>query len=175
MIISLPGEEPDVSKAQFIAPNATISGSVTLGRNVSVWFNAVIRAEGDPIFIGDETNVQDHVMVHVDVKHPVHIGRRVTIGHNAIVHGCTVEDDVLVGMGATILNDAHIGRGSLVAAGAIVLEGQVVPPNSLVAGVPAKVKKTFTAEEVAARQEYYIGLYLKEGAMYAQALGVGNE
>lgn len=144
-----------------------------VGSRYHIWFDAVLRAEDDPIVIGDETNVQDHVMVHIDFGHPVHIGSRVTIGHNAVVHGCTVEDDVLIGMNATILNDAHVGKGSLVAAGALVLEGQVIPPNSLVAGVPAKVKKVFTAQEVEDRQNYYIPLYLKEGADYAATMGSG--
>lgn len=175
MILELPepAGKPDVAQARYIAPNATICGNVTLGRDTTIWFDAVLRAEDDPIVIGDETNVQDHVMVHIDFGHPVHIGSRVTIGHNAVVHGCTVEDDVLIGMNATILNDAHVGKGSLVAAGALVLEGQVIPPNSLVAGVPAKVKKVFTAQEVEDRQNYYIPLYLKEGADYAATMGSG--
>lgn len=173
MIISLPDYTPDISQADFIAPNATISGNVTLGKHASVWFGAVIRAEREPIVIGDDTNIQDNVTVHIDVNYPTHIGKRVTIGHNALVHGCTIEDDVLVGMGATILNGAHIGKGALVAAGALVLEGMEVPPNSLVAGVPAKVKKIFTPEEVKKRQDYYINLYLREGQEYAATLGSG--
>lgn len=173
MIISLSDYTPDISQADFIAPNATISGNVTLGKHTSVWFGAVIRAEREPIVIGDDTNIQDNVTVHIDVNYPTHIGKRVTIGHNALVHGCTIEDDVLVGMGATILNGAHIGKGALVAAGALVLEGMEVPPNSLVAGVPAKVKKIFTPEEVKKRQDYYINLYLREGQEYAATLGSG--
>ncbi len=170
MIIELPCAKPDVDQASFIAPNATISGNVTLGKDVSVWFNAVIRAECDSITIGDESNIQDHVMIHIDVGIPVSIGKRVTMGHSAVIHGCTIEDDVLIGMNATVLNNAVIGRGSLVAAGALVPEGMIVPPNSLLAGVPARIKKTFSQEEVEKRQAHYIPLYIQEANEYAQAL-----
>lgn len=170
MIIELPGAKPSIEQACFVAPNATISGQVVLGKDVSVWFNAVIRAEGDSITIGDETNVQDHVMVHVEAGMPVSIGKRVTIGHSAVVHGCTVEDDALIGMNATILDKAVIGRGSLVAAGALVPEGMIVPPYSLVAGVPAKVKKTFSEEDVAKRCDHYVPHYIEEGKEYARIL-----
>lgn len=170
MVIELAHGKPDVDKACFIAPNATVSGRVALGNDVSVWFNAVIRAEGDSITIGDETNVQDHVMIHVEAGMPVRIGKRVTIGHSAVVHGCTVEDDVLIGMNATVLDKAVIGCGSLVAAGALVPEGMVVPPYSLVAGVPAKVKKSFSQEEVAQRSNRYVPHYVEEGKEYARAL-----
>lgn len=173
MIVELPVGKPDVSKALFVANSATICGNVTLGAGTTVWFDAVLRAEDDPIVVGEAVSVQDHVMVHIDFGYPVAIGNRVTIGHNAVLHGCTVEDDVLIGMNSTVLNGAVVGRGSLVAAGALVPEGMVVPPNSLVAGVPAKVKKTFTEEEIQARQDYYIPLYQKEGADYAAVLGSG--
>lgn len=173
MIVELPGEAPDVAKARFIAENATICGDVVIGENTTVWFCAVIRAEGEPVRIGSEVSVQDHVMIHIDRGCPVSVGDRVTIGHNAVLHGCTVEDDALIGMNATVLNGAVIGCGSLVAASALVPEGMVVPPNSLVAGVPAKVKKAFTEEEIRARQDYYIPLYQKEGADYAAVLGSG--
>lgn len=173
MIVELPAGKPDVSQALFVANNATICGNVTLGAGTTVWFNAVLRAEADPISIGEAVSVQDHVMVHIDFGYPVTIGNRVTIGHNAVLHGCTVHDDVLIGMNSTVLNGAVIGRGALVAAGALVPEGMVVPPNSLVAGVPAKVKKTFTEEEVNARQDYYIPLYRQEGIDYTAALGSG--
>lgn len=173
MIYSLPSGTPSVSGARFIAENATIAGDVTIGAESTVWFSAVLRAEGAPITIGRETSIQDNVTVHIDLGRPTRIGDRVTVGHNAVLHGCTVEDDVLIGMNSTVLNGAVVGRGSLVAAGALVPEGMVVPPNSLVAGVPAKVKRTFTPEEVQKRQDYYIPLYAKEGAEYAEALGQG--
>lgn len=172
MIISLQGQVPDV-KAAFVAPNATISGNVSVGEGSSIWFNAVLRAEGAAITVGRDVSVQDHVMVHVDVDTPVSIGNGVTIGHNAVVHGCTVEDDVLIGMNSTILNNAHIGKGALVAAGALVPEGMEVPENALVAGVPAKVKKIFTEEQVKSRQAYYVGLYAEEAKAYAEEIGRG--
>lgn len=143
MIIEFKGMRPDIDKAAYIAENATISGDVTLGENSSVWFNAVMRAEVAPITIGALSNVQDHVMLHADYDCPVTIGERVSIGHSAIVHGATIEDRVIVGMGAIVMNGAVIGEGSIIAAGALVKEGMVVPPYSLVAGVPGVVKKTF--------------------------------
>ena len=169
MIRSIEGCTPETAQAAFIAENATVCGDVKLGEESSVWFGAVLRAEGEPLRVGSRTNIQDNVTVHVDYGYPVSIGNNVTVGHNAVVHGCTVEDDVLVGMGSTILNGAVIGKGSVVAAGALVLEGAVVPPNSLVAGVPAKVKKTFTEEEVANRVAYYTPMYVREAKEYAEA------
>lgn len=169
MIVSIDGHTPDVSKAAFVAENATVCGNVVAGEDSSIWFGAVLRAEGEPLRIGARTNIQDNVTVHIDNGFPVTIGNEVTVGHNAVVHGCTVEDGVLVGMGSTILNGAVIGEGSVVAAGALVLEGAVVPPRSLVAGVPAKVKKTFTEEEVADRIAHYTPLYVSEAKHYAAA------
>ena len=167
MIISIEGHTPDTSQVAFVAENATVCGDVVLGKDSSVWFGAVMRAESEPMRIGSRTNIQDNVTVHIDNGFPVTIGNDVTVGHNAVVHGCTVEDGVLIGMGSTVLNGAVIGKGSVVAAGALVLEGAVVPPNRLVAGVPAKVKKTFTSEEVAERIAYYTPLYIEEAKHYA--------
>ena len=166
MIVSIEGHAPDVSRAAFVAENATVCGDVVLGEDSSVWFGAVMRAESEPMRIGPRTNIQDNVTVHIDNGYPVTIGDDVTVGHNAVVHGCTVENGALIGMGSTVLNGAVIGEGSVVAAGALVLEGTVVPPNSLVAGVPAKVKKTFTPKEVAQRISYYTPLYVKEAKRY---------
>ncbi len=131
----------------FIAPTACVMGNVSLGEESSVWYGAVVRGDMASIAIGSQTNLQDGVIVHVDEGVPCAIGRRVGVGHRVILHGCTVEDDCLIGMGATVLNGAVIGTGSLVAAGAVVLEGTVVPPRSLVAGVPAKVRRELTDEE----------------------------
>ena len=150
-----------------MADNATVCGDVKVGKDSSIWFGAVLRAECEPLRIGDRTNVQDNVVVHIDSGFPVTIGSDVTVGHGAVVHGCTVEDGVLIGMGSTILNGAVIGEGSVVAAGALVLEGAVVPPYSLVAGVPAKVKKTLSAEEVKNRIDYYTPRYVREAKLYA--------
>jgi carbonic anhydrase/acetyltransferase-like protein (isoleucine patch superfamily) len=127
-----------ISPTAFIHPEAIVLGSVSLGERVSVWPTAVIRGDSDRISIGDESNVQDGAVLHADENMPCIVGSRVTIGHRAIVHGATVEDDCLIGMGSIVLNKAVIGRGSLIGAGAVVTEGTVVPPRSLVLGVPAR-------------------------------------
>jgi len=123
----------------YIHPSAVIIGNVTLGRDASVWPTAVLRGDSDAIVIGDETNVQDGTIIHVDPGVPVRVGNRVTIGHRAVIHGCTIEDDSLIGIGAVVLNGAVIGTGSVIGAGAVVAEGMIVPPGSLVLGVPGKV------------------------------------
>ncbi|HEU4569364.1 MAG TPA: gamma carbonic anhydrase family protein [Gemmatimonadales bacterium] len=123
----------------WIAPNAVVLGDVTLGARASVWYGCVIRGDADRITIGEDTNIQDLTMVHVDDGVPCRIGARVGVGHRAIIHGCTIEDECLIGMGAIVLNRAVIGTGSVVAAGAVVPEGMVVPPGSLVMGVPGRV------------------------------------
>jgi carbonic anhydrase/acetyltransferase-like protein (isoleucine patch superfamily) len=138
---------PDVAPDAFVADGVTLVGAVTLRARSSVWFGAVIRADGAPIVVGENSNVQDGCVLHSDPDFPVTVGDRVSLGHRAVVHGCTVEDDSLVGMGAVVLNGAVLGRGSLVAAGSVVLEGTVVPPGSLVAGVPGKVKREVTEAE----------------------------
>lgn len=130
-----------------MADGVTLVGAVTLRAEASVWFASVIRADGTPIEIGPRSNVQDGCVLHSDPGYPLVVGAQVSIGHRAVVHGCTVEDDVLVGMGAIVLNGAVVGRGSLVAAGSVLLEGTVVPPDSLVAGVPGKVKRQVTDAE----------------------------
>lgn len=130
----------------FIHPEAVVLGRVSLGAASSVWPSAVLRGDTDRIEIGDESNVQDGAVLHCDEGVPCIIGRRVTIGHRAVVHGAVVEDGALIGIGAVVLNRARIGAGSLVAAGAVVVEGTVVPPNSLVVGVPAKVKGELSDE-----------------------------
>lgn len=129
-----------IATTAFIHECATVLGDVTLGERVSVWPSAVVRGDNDRVVIGDDSNVQDGAILHVDDGIPCLVGARVTIGHRAIVHGATVEDDCLIGMGAIVLNGAVIGRGSIVAAGALVPEGMVVPPGSLVVGVPGRVK-----------------------------------
>jgi carbonic anhydrase/acetyltransferase-like protein (isoleucine patch superfamily) len=132
----------------FIAETATVIGDVTIGRESSVWFSAVLRGDAAPITIGEGTNVQDNAVIHVDVRAPTHIGKHVTIGHGAIVHAANVEDDVLIGMGAIILNRAKIGAYSIIAAGSVVPEGMQVPPRSLVMGVPGKVVRDVNEEEI---------------------------
>jgi len=140
---------PELDESAFVAAGAVVVGQVRLAARSSVWYTAVLRAEAEPITLGERSNLQDGVVCHVDGGYPVVIGAGVSVGHRAVLHGCTVEDDCLIGMGATVLNGAVIGRGSLVAAGAVVLEGTVVPPGSLVAGVPGKVRRELTADEQA--------------------------
>ncbi len=138
---------PTVHPTAFVHPAAHVIGDVTLGARASVWPTAVLRGDTDRIVVGEESNVQDGAVLHVDAGVPCTIGARVAIGHRAIVHGATVEDDVLIGMGAIVLNRAVIGSGSLIGAGAVVREGMVVPAGSLVVGVPGKVIRATTAEE----------------------------
>jgi carbonic anhydrase/acetyltransferase-like protein (isoleucine patch superfamily) len=147
MILSYNGHHPRVGENVFIAPTAVVIGDVDIADGVSIWYGAVLRGDMDPIRIGRNTNIQDNCTVHTDFGHPVNIGACVTIGHNVVVHGCTIEDNCLIGLGALILTNAVIRRGSLVAAGTVVKEGQEVGPDSLVAGVPARVKRALTPNE----------------------------
>lgn len=136
-----------VDSTAYIHPSAVVTGDVVLGARVSVWPTAVIRGDTDRIVIGDETNVQDGTIVHVDHGVPTTIGKRVGIGHRAIVHGATIEDDVLIAMGAILLNNVYVATGSIVGAGAVCPEGMRIPANSLVLGVPAKVIRQTTEAE----------------------------
>jgi len=139
---------PKLEEDVFIAPNAWIIGDVVIGKRSSVWFNSVVRGDEHYIRIGSETNVQDSAVLHgTPVEFPLEIGDRVTIGHGAIVHGCIIEDECMIGMGAIVMDGARIGKGSLVAAGSLVTQGLIVPPGSLVMGSPAKVIKTLTEAE----------------------------
>ncbi|MCQ8894756.1 MAG: gamma carbonic anhydrase family protein [Methanolinea sp.] len=132
---------------KFIAGNATVLGDVELGTEVSIWFGAVVRGDRDRIAIGDRSNVQDNAVIHTSAGFPVRIGKEVSVGHGAILHGCTIEDRVLVGMGAIVLNGAVVGEDSLLGAGTVVTEGAVIPPCSVVVGVPGKVIKQVTGEQ----------------------------
>jgi carbonic anhydrase/acetyltransferase-like protein (isoleucine patch superfamily) len=144
----------------FIHPEAFVCGDVTLGARVSVWPMAVIRADSAPITIGESSNVQDGVVIHVDPGLACTIGARVAIGHRAIVHGATVEDDCLIAMGAIVLNRVVVGRGSLIGAGAVCSEGMVIPANSLVLGVPGRVVRS-TDEALRARTASAVAAYLE--------------
>ncbi len=139
LILAVGGHQPSIDPAAFLAHDATVAGDVTLAAGVSVWFGAVVRSERAAVTVGADTNLQDHVIVHTDRDRSASIGARVTVGHRAILHGCTVADDVLVGMGAIVMNGAHIGEGAVVGAGAVVTEGTVVPARGLAVGIPAKV------------------------------------
>ncbi|QIX27170.1 gamma carbonic anhydrase family protein [Nocardioides sp. JQ2195] len=148
MLIALADRSPVVPDSAWVAPNATLVGSVHLAEGASVFYGAVLRADNEPITIGPRSNVQDNCVFHVDKGKPVTLGEGVSVGHGAVVHGATIGDHVLVGMGATVMNGAVIGDEVLIAAGALVTEGMEVPPRSLVAGVPGKVRRELTAEEV---------------------------
>ncbi len=161
LVAAIGGHEPRIDPSAFAAPTSVVLGDVTMGPRSSVWYHTVLRGDCERISIGAGSNIQDNSTVHADPGFPALIGAGVTVGHNAVLHGCVVEDNVLVGMGATVLNGARIGTGSLVAAGALVTQGMEVPPNSLVAGVPAKVRRELTPDEQAAvriNAEHYVEL-----------------
>ena len=160
LIVPFDGNTPTIHETAWVAPNATLIGQVAMGAESSVFYGAVLRGDVDSITLGDRSNLQDNVTVHCDSGFPTRVGSGVSVGHAAVLHGCTVEDDCLIGMSATVLNGAVIGAGSLVAAGAVVLEGTIIPPRSLVAGVPAKVRRELTDEEVESLKEnatHYVG------------------
>ena len=147
VILPVKGVSPKVGENCFVAPNATIVGDVIMGDDCSVWFNAVIRGDVNSIRLGNKVNVQDGAVIHCTYeKTKAIVGNNVSIGHNAIVHGCVIEDNVLVGMGAIIMDNAHIGSNSIIAAGAVVLENTAVEPGSIYAGVPAKKVKDISHE-----------------------------
>lgn len=148
MDYQLNGISPSYNKNNcFIAPSADLIGNVQLGNNVSVWFQAVIRADNDLVSIGDNSNIQDGSIIHVDKGQPVIIGEGVTIGHKAMLHGCIIDRNCLIGMGAVILNGAKIGKNCIVGAGALVTENKTFPDNSLIIGSPAKAVKTISNEQ----------------------------
>jgi len=136
-----------IDPTAFIHAEAVVLGDVTLGARVSVWPTAVLRGDSDSITIGEDSNVQDGTVIHADEGVPTRIGKRVGIGHRAIVHGATIDDDVLVAMGAILLNGVHVGTGSIIGAGAVCTEGKRIPPNSLVIGVPGRIVRQTTGDE----------------------------
>jgi len=171
MIRAFQGIKPVISTGCYIDPSAQIIGDVILAEQASVWMNAVLRGDVNSIRIGARSNVQDCAVLHgMRNLYPVIVGEMVTIGHNATVHGCVLEDAVLIGIGATVLNDARIGEGSIIAAGAVIPEHTVIPPNSLVAGVPGKVRRTLGDADreliLNYAQNYldYTAIYLAEAA-----------
>jgi len=147
-LYALGESSPSIDPTAWVAPSADLIGDVRLGARASVWFGAVIRADNTPIILGEESNFQDGATGHSDPGAPLTIGARVTVGHQAILHGCTVEDEALVGMGARILNGAVIGAQCIVGAGALVTEGKVFEPRSLIVGSPARALRTLTDEQI---------------------------
>ncbi|GHH85015.1 hypothetical protein GCM10018793_51340 [Streptomyces sulfonofaciens] len=171
LISAVGGKAPAIDEGAFIAPASVVIGEVTVRGGASVWYGAVLRADYSPIELGAGSNIQDNSTVHSDPGFPVAIGERVSVGHNAVVHGCTIGDDCLIGMGATVLNGAVIGAGSLVAAQALVPQDMHVPPGSLVAGVPAKVRRPLTDEEregVTLNATVYVELAKAHAAAHAE-------
>lgn len=170
MIRSYQGHRPQFPSSCYVDLSAQLIGDVTLGDKSSVWMNAVLRGDVNSIRVGACSNVQDCAVLHGQRNlYPVIVGDWVTIGHNATVHGCTVEDMVVIGMGATVLNDARIGEGSIIAAGSVVPEHTVVPPRTLWAGVPARLRRELTDKDRELIREYaknyldYVEIYLAEG------------
>lgn len=137
-----------IDESAYIADGAVVLGNVTVGKDSSIWFHSTVRADRESIVIGNGSNVQDNAVVHVDKGFPVHIGDHVTIGHSAVVHGCRIEDNTLVGMGAVILNGAKIGRNCIIGAGALVTQNMIIPDHSLVTGCPGKIMRMVTEEEI---------------------------
>ena len=161
MIITCKGKTPKIADDVFVAENAVIIGDVEIGPGSSVWFGAVIRGDNDSIRIGRNSNVQDNCTLHSDEGDPITIGDNVTIGHNAVVHGCTLDDNVLVGMNSTVLNGAHIRRNSLIGAGAMVKGNSDFPEGSMIVGAPAVVKspvKQATVDLIADSAQEYVDL-----------------
>lgn len=174
MILPYQGIYPTLGKNVFIAPNATLIGDVHLGEDCSVWFNTVIRGDVNYIRIGSRTNIQDLCMCHVTLERwPLIVGEGVTIGHNAVLHGCVIKDYCLIGMGARILDGAQVGPHALVAAGSVVREGFIVPEKTLVGGIPAEVKRALQEDEIeniitsAQRYVRYKNTYLAAGVEHS--------
>ena len=147
MFYDLKDKKPKNSGENWVAPNATIIGDVTLEKNTSIWFNAVLRGDIENIHIGEGSNVQDGSVLHTDPGCPLKVGKNVTVGHLVMLHGCTIGDNSLIGIGAVILNKANIGKNCIIGAKALITEGSVIPDGSLVMGIPGKIKKELDAEE----------------------------
>ena len=152
MLITFQNIKPNIGRSAFIAETAVLIGDVRVGPSANIWYNAVLRADLNRIEIGACSNLQDGVIVHLEKDEPCLIGSYVTIGHNAVVHGCVIEDDCLIGMNATILTGARIGKGSIIAASALVPEGKVIPERSLVMGVPGKIIRELTDQDPSGHQ-----------------------
>src|SRR5580704_14989873 len=165
MIRTYRGIAPKVALSAYIDPSAQVIGEVTIGERSSVWPNASLRGDTGPIRVGSETSIQDNCVLHMDTGFPLTVGDRVTVGHSVTLHGCTIEDDTLIGIGSTILNGARIGKGAVVAAGSLVPENMEVPPATLVMGVPAKPRRVVSAEEQARFREG-VKHYVEKSQLY---------
>ena len=172
MMLSFGGKMPRDEGAVFVAANATVLGDVILGRGVNIWYGAVLRADEGALILGENSNVQDNAVLHCDPGGQVVLGKNVTVGHSAIVHGCTVGDNSLIGMHATILNHAVVGRNCIIGAGALVPEGMVIPDGSVAVGVPAKVIKQVSETQVQANLRN-AAHYVERGKVHAAELKKG--
>jgi len=170
-IYAIQGKRPTIDASAFVAPEATVIGQATIGARASVWPGAVVRADNEPISVGDESNIQEGAVLHVDAGKPLVIGRGVTVGHQAMLHGCTVGDGSLIGIQAVVLNGAIIGRNCLVAAGALVTENKVFPDGSLIMGSPAKAVRELSSDALAALAENAAN-YVAHTARYLNGMEV---
>ena len=169
-ILTVQGKEPQFGENCFVAPNATIVGDVIMGNECSVWFNAVIRGDVHYIKMGNKVNVQDGAIIHCTyLKHPTQIGNNVSIGHNAMVHGCTIHDNVLIGMGSIVMDGCVVNSNSIIAAGAVVLEGTIVEAGSIYAGVPAKKVKAVSEELINGEINRISNNYVKYASWFEHA------
>jgi carbonic anhydrase/acetyltransferase-like protein (isoleucine patch superfamily) len=169
MIRSLRGIAPRIAVSAYVDPSAVVIGDVAIGERSSIWPHVTVRGDTGLIRIGEESNIQDNSVLHLDEGVPLTIGDRVTVGHAVVLHGCVIEDESLIGIGAIVLNHARIGKGSVVAAGALVPEGMQVPPGTLVMGVPAKVFRAVTEEETTRFREG-CKHYVEKAALYREQL-----
>ncbi len=166
MNLSFKGVEPVVDPSVYVAPGAVIIGDVVIGPESSIWFGTVVRADVNYIRIGAQTNIQDQCILHVTGgNYPLNVGNRITVGHRAIIHGCTIEDGCLIGMGAVLLDGCHVGGEAIVAAGSVVSEGSQIPPRTLAMGVPAEPRREITEKELA-RAKYSASHYLELAQIY---------
>lgn len=169
MIVPFGGKVPQDRGAAFVAPNATVLGDVILEQGSSVWYGAVLRGDDGTLTLGENTNVQDNAVLHCDAGGKVLLGKNVTVGHSALVHGCTVGDGTLIGMHATLLNHCVVGKNCIIGAGALVPERMVIPDNSVVVGVPAKIIKTISEEQAAHNLENAVN-YVRDAEAHAAAM-----
>ena len=170
MIRAFRGKTPQIAPSAYVDPSAQVIGDVVIGERSTVWPNATLRGDVNSLRIGKETNIQDNSVLHADYPDfPLTLGDRVTVGHLVMLHGCTVEDDALIGIGAIVLNGARIGKGTVVAAGALIAEGAEIPPYSLVMGVPGKVRREVNEEE---RERFRSGAdhYVELGQQYLREM-----
>ena len=168
-IYELDGVAPRMADSAWVADSAQVMGNVVLGENSSVWFGAVLRGDTETITLGEGSNIQDGSVMHADVGFPLSVGKHVTVGHQVMLHGCTIGDESLIGIGATVLNGAKIGRNCLVGAGSLVTEGKEFPDGSMIMGSPAKVVKSLTPEQIEGLRRS-AGHYIENAARYRQGL-----